>query len=344
MTRRMISARLRTPMLAISISRLSFLPPHQLLAPPLRRAVPRHAICSLHLAPTAPVDRLVAMSGVVRARKHVAALVASRRLFIVSRHDPSRAIPVMHGAKHVDLRTSQVFLDGSVLPRPPAAAYFLFQKPAGCITTRGEDPSSMHGRPSVMDVVRRDTRNAPLIETDAKPVGRLDCESEGLLLFSNDGIFAKAVLRPEMRVPKRYLAVVRGRRAPRFIDRADKARLQRLKDGVKLGNSSDFARAESAEVVSMEEVQGYGGWGWDPELEDCVCLTLCEGKFREVRRMMREIGFNVLRLRRVAIGDVEDPVLHFGLSRRLSEQERKALGRSMADGLPYNEICDLHWR
>ncbi|CDF38005.1 unnamed protein product [Chondrus crispus] len=284
------------------------------------------------------------MSGVVSSRKRVAALVSSQRLAIVPRHDRGRRITVRSSAVHVNLGTSQVLLDGCELPRPAPAAYFVFQKPVGCITTRGTDQSKRHTRPSVMDVLRCDERNAPLLEADAKPVGRLDCDSEGLLFFSNDGDFTKAVLRPEFRVPKTYLVVVSGRRLPKFIDRIAEADLLRLRQGVRLGNSKDIGKAEEADIVKTHEVLKFKDWGWNAGKEECLSMTLCEGKFREVRRMIKEIGLRVVRLRRVAIGGVEDPLLPFGLCRQLSEEEQRGLLQTIGGRLSHDEIRSMHWR
>lgn len=232
---------------------------------------------------TANVDRLVTMSGVVPTRTAVKELVKARRISVEWRAAIANAVPeiVEHPGARVNLNSQRVLLDGRPLPTPPPAKYILFQKPAGCLTTRTIDTHKSKRRPSVMDVIARSDQQG-LVDHTVKPVGRLDCESEGLLIFTNDGRFSKILTHPDAAISKQYLTIVNGRRLPKHVDRPTLGNLRQLVEtGVQLGASTDFVRAEKVQILNPSCVMEQRGWYWDASCQDCLSITLREGKYRE---------------------------------------------------------------
>lgn len=185
----------------------------------------------------------------------------------------------------------------SVNGRPLAQAekrtvYLLLNKPRGYLCA----VSDSRGRPTVLDLVPDALRVAGLV-----PVGRLDADSTGLLLLSNDGAFVERVTHPRYGVVKEYDVL---------LDRALWPREQaRLLGGVEI--EGGLARALSVEPVRKGEAR--------------YAVELAEGKKREVRLMMRAVGRRVLRLTRVRVGGLRLGRLPSGSVRELSAQEaRKA--------------------
>ena len=170
--------------------------------------------------------------------------------------------------------------------------YLLLNKPRGYLCA----VSDSRGRPTVLDLVPDALRVAGLV-----PVGRLDAESTGLLLLSNDGAFVERVTHPRYGIVKEYDVL---------LDRALWPREQaRLLDGVEI--EGGLARALSVEPTRQGEAR--------------YAVELAEGKKREVRLMMRAVGRRVLRLTRVRVGGLRLGKLPSGSVRELSAQEaRKA--------------------
>src|SRR5437762_13321203 len=187
----------------------------------------------------------------------------------------------------VESDSAAVAVDGNPikLERP---AYWLLNKPRGVLCTNF-DPS---GRTRAVDLV-------PQVEQRVYTVGRLDEASEGLLLLTNDGELAHHLMHPRFGIPKTYLVLVAGK--PSAAD------LQKLLDGVWL--SDGRVRAKS---VRRLKPQGNSTW---------LRVVLTEGKNREIRRMLAQLGHKVMRLRRVAIGPVTLDKLPKGKARRVSLPE-----------------------
>lgn len=171
----------------------------------------------------------------------------------------------------VDPEAERVCVDGQTATRT-AVQYVVLHKPAGVVTTR-HDPQ---GRRTVMDLL-------PPELAHLHPVGRLDQDSEGLLLLTNDGPLTFFLTHPRHQVPKTYRALVRGKPTPDA--------LAQLHQGVQL--EEGWARAEE---VKLEGRQQNGWW---------VRLTLREGRKRQVRRMWDALGHPALRLVRVRLGPLE---------------------------------------
>ncbi len=183
-------------------------------------------------------------------------------------------------------------LDGERL-RPARRTYVLFYKPKGIITSRG-DPS---GRKTIYDLLGDDL-------SWASPVGRLDKDTSGLLLLTNDTDFADFVTSPNSRVMKTYLVKLNGR--------IDDEAISSLAAGVRM-KRGDLARPES-----VRRVEDRGKYSW---LE----IVLTEGKNREVRRMLEAVGFTVLKLVRTKIGDLSLSGLEVGKWRALTPGEVSSL-------------------
>ena len=197
----------------------------------------------------------------------------------------------------VDVAVQKVTVDGIPIPVNPDLETYLLYKPPGVVSS-ASDPE---GRRTVVDLV---TGGGRLF-----PVGRLDYDSEGLILLTNDGDLANRVTHPRYGIVKKYLALVGG--GPTKTD------VQRLAKGIDLEDGP--ARALSASIVGRQ-----GG-------ETMVELTMGEGRNREVRRMFEAMGFEVIRLVRTAIGPISDRSLKPGQSRRLSTSEIRDL---LASGSP----------
>lgn len=200
----------------------------------------------------------------------------------------------------VDVTSQQLTVDGVPIPLAPELETHLVYKPVGVIST-ADDP---HGRPTVVDLVASEGR--------LYPVGRLDADSEGLILVSNDGELTNRVTHPSFGISKTYMALVKGVPRPREI--------RRLVEGVDLDDGP--AKARSARLI---EESG--------DARALVEVVMVEGRNREVRRMFDAIGHEVERLVRTAIGPITDPGLRPGKSRRLSASEiRELLGSGEGHG------------
>ncbi|CAN5308153.1 pseudouridine synthase [soil metagenome] len=180
-----------------------------------------------------------------------------------------------------------VAVDGVLLPVAPGLVTYLLYKPMGVIST----VSDPEGRATVVELVPPEPR--------VVPVGRLDFDTEGLLLLSNDGALINAVTHPRYGVHKTYIAEVEGQPGP--------AVLRRLREGVELDDG--LARAIDAKVTGRSTNGAL------------VKLVLGEGRNREVRRLLEAVGHPVRRLVRTAIGPIQDKTLRKGDWRTLSGSE-----------------------
>ena len=188
--------------------------------------------------------------------------------------------------EEVDLR-----IDGAPVPVAPNRVTYLLYKPVGVVST-ASDPE---GRPTVVEMVPSEPR--------VYPVGRLDSDSEGLLLMSNDGTLTHAITHPSFGVTKTYSVLVEGRVSERD--------LRHLRGGVELDDGP--ARPVAVKVTDRAP---------DKTIAEVV---MAEGRKREVRRMMSAIGHDVIRLVRTAIGPLTDRSLKSGEWRKLETAEVAAL-------------------
>jgi 23S rRNA pseudouridine2605 synthase len=198
--------------------------------------------------------------------------------------------------RRVDLERDLVAVDGVPVSVRPGLVHYLLNKPPGVLTT-AEDP---HGRPTVVELVPEDPR--------VFPVGRLDADTEGLLLLTNDGELAFRLTHPRFGVAKEYVAEVEGH--------PSRAVLRRLREGVEL----DDGMTASAQVSVMAP--------------SVLRLVLHEGRNRQVRRMCEAVGHPVRRLVRTRIGPVVDRRLPPGAWRRLTPAELRGLEAAAAAAAP----------
>jgi 23S rRNA pseudouridine2605 synthase len=193
--------------------------------------------------------------------------------------------------------------------RPPAGprTYLLLNKPRGFVTTVSDEK----GRDTVLDLIPSRLRRA------VKPVGRLDVQTEGLLLLTDDGALARLVTHPSTGCTKEYQVKVSGE--------PTEAQLARLRDGVLL----EDGRTRPCRIDRISATARKGG----DEGNTWLRVTLQEGRSRQIRRMFESIGHPVSKLKRVAIGPVRDPKLPPGAFRPLSDREVTAL-RRLGEGEP----------
>lgn len=198
-------------------------------------------------------------------------------------------------------------VDGKrVRPRSGAKTYILLNKPRGFVTT----VSDRERRNTVMDLLPSPLRRG------VKPVGRLDVQTEGLLLLTDDGELARQVTHPSGGCVKEYRVKVSG--VP------PEKSLERLRRGILLEGRR--TRPCGIERVSTTAA-GEGGNAW-------FRVSLAEGRTRQIRRMFEAIGHSVSKLKRVAIGPIRDDRLRVGGYRRLFSEEVQALRRSFDRRVP----------
>ena len=194
--------------------------------------------------------------------------------------------------RRIDVETVLIEVDGAPVGVRPDLVHYLLNKPAGVVTT-ADDPQ---GRPTVVGMVPTEPR--------VFPVGRLDLDTEGLLLLTNDGELTHRLTHPSFGVEKQYMAEVLGE--------PSRGALRRLREGIELDDGTT-APARAALL--------------DPSV---LRLTIHEGRNRQVRRMCEAIGHPVVRLIRTRIGPLADRSLAPGAWRELTGDELRSLQRAVA--------------
>ncbi len=227
----------------------------------------------------------------------VASRRAAERLIAEGRVSVNGQTVTELGTK-ADPARDDIRVDGRRVGKAAAPLYFLLNKPRGYVTTRS-DPE---GRPTVLALL-------PGVRGYVYPVGRLDYDSEGLLILTNDGDLAARLTHPSHEVAREYHARVLG--VP------DAHGLRRLAAGILL----DDRRTAPAEVRLIKVLPGRAEHA-------LVGVTLHEGRTRQVRRMFEAIGHPVVDLRRVRIGPIVDERLKLGEYRALTSREVAALRRA----------------
>jgi pseudouridine synthase len=200
----------------------------------------------------------------------------------------------------IDMERDRVAFDGAPL-QARERLYILLYKPTGYLTTY-KDPE---GRPTVYDLIKD-------IKTFVSPVGRLDLDTSGLLLLTNDNQLAERVTNPDSHLPKTYLV-----KASKVLS---DAQLQQLRDGVTLSDGP----TRPAGVTRLRDSAKY------THLE----ITISEGRNRQVRRMIEALDAKVLKLVRVQIGAIRIDTLPIGKWRHLTAAELAALGVTAGRGQP----------
>ncbi|GBE40324.1 ribosomal large subunit pseudouridine synthase B [bacterium BMS3Bbin09] len=199
-----------------------------------------------------------------------------------------------------DLGRDHIKVSGKLISSPSSRTYLIFHKPAGCITAM-QDPEK---RPTVQDYLKR-------VKVRVFPVGRLDFNSEGLLILTNDGELANAIMHPKKKIPKTYKVKING-----FL--VDKEK-QTLENGIRL----DDGMTKPAKVQIIKSLKA-NSW---------ISITIHEGKNRQVRRMMDRIGHSAIKLIRTKIGCLTLGTLKPGEYRYLTDEEVGALKKEVKTGV-----------
>lgn len=229
------------------------------------------------------IQKILAQMGIASRRK-------AEELIIEGRVTVNGKIATL-GMK-ADPAKDHIKVDGRLLVRPEPKIYLVFNKPVGVVTSLS-DPE---GRPTIKDFLKG-------IKYRVFPVGRLDYDSEGLLLITNDGDFAHRILHPSKKMPKTYIVKVKG-----IIEEDG---MERLRSGVRLEDGLT-APAKAKRIRKSEN----NSW---------VEITIYEGRKRQVRRMLEKVGHPVIKLRRIAIGSLKLGDLRPGEMRRLTQEEIKKI-------------------
>jgi 23S rRNA pseudouridine2605 synthase len=237
------------------------------------------------------LQKILSQAGIASRR-------ASEQLMLDGRVTVNGATVRELGTK-ADASRDDIRVDGRRVKVVTRHRYLLLNKPRGYVTTRADEKH----RPTVIDLLRG-------VSEYVYPVGRLDYESEGLLLLTNDGDLAARLTHPRHGVPRVYEARVLG-----VPDVRDLARLSR-------GLVIDGRRTEAADITLLPHARD--------AKEATLVVTIREGRNRQVRRMCEAVGHPVTHLKRVAIGPIRDSTLKIGRWRELRPQEverlRKAAG------------------
>ena len=191
-----------------------------------------------------------------------------------------------------DPDADRIKVNGRLLPAPEKKVFILLNKPRGCLTTVKDDKA----RPTVMEFFKD-------LPARVYPVGRLDFNTEGVLLFTNDGDLSKKLLAPKSKVPRTYLVKVRG--VP------EEKALNRLRRGVRLDN-----RPTGSMKVHIKRTTGKNS---------VLSIKLAEGKYRHLKRVCEKVGHPVVKINRIEFGKLNLTGLPLGAYRFLTPKEVRSL-------------------
>ena len=227
----------------------------------------------------------------ILSRAGVSSRRAAERMIAEGRISVNRTVVVTPGTK-ADPGKDEIRLDGRLLSLETERIYLLLHKPKGYVTTLS-DPQ---GRPIVTDLING-------VAARVYPVGRLDYDSEGLLILTNDGDFAQRLQHPRYKIPKTYRVKVEGHLL--------KGELKALENGIDLPDGR-FAPSE----VRLEKTNPGSTW---------LVLTLTDGRNRVIRRAFDSLGHPVARLIRVAVAEIPLAPLREGAWRLMTPREVERL-------------------
>jgi 23S rRNA pseudouridine2605 synthase len=224
-----------------------------------------------------------------------AAGIASRR-----RADEliSQGLVTVNGQKETKLGSKAIWgidaiaVNGQIIPDPPKKTYLILNKPFGYVCTL-RDPE---GRPTVRDLTER-------VKERIFPVGRLDFDSQGLLILTNDGQLSYRLMHPKYHIPRTYKAIIDGS--------ISNASVEQLKRGILLDDGP--TGPAGVRVINRQHKRSV------------VRITIFEGKSREIRRMFETLGHKTLQLIRIGYGSLQLGDLKVGKYRHLKDIEVKAL-------------------
>lgn len=225
------------------------------------------------------LNKFLSMCGVCSRRK-ADELILNKKILVNGKN-------VSQLGMLIDEKKDEVKYEGKVLKVQERKIYIMLNKPAGYITTSKEQ----FGRPSVLDLITEKER--------VFPVGRLDMDTEGLLILTNDGEFANNLMHPSKKIEKTYTAKVLGN--------ITEDKINKLKNGVKV---EDYITAPAkVRMLSKNSLE----------------IIIHEGKNREVKKMCKAVGLKVEKLRRTKIGSLELGNLEIGKYTLISEEKIKLM-------------------
>ncbi|HWR60052.1 MAG TPA: pseudouridine synthase [Clostridia bacterium] len=217
----------------------------------------------------------------VASRRKCEELIAGGRVKVNGR------VVTEQGCK-VDKEKDSIEVDGKVIRRPDALLYILLNKPSGYITSVRDQ----FGRPTVLDLLKG-------VSVRVFPIGRLDYDTEGLLILTNDGDLTYRITHPRHNIDKTYRALVRGKVESRAVAAFSRGLV-----------IEDYVTAPAV-LKAVGEAKG----------NSIVEITIHEGRNRQVRKMCAAIGHEVIRLKRIKIGKIGLDGLKTGQWRYLEEEE-----------------------
>ena len=239
------------------------------------------------------LEKYIATSGIA-SRRAVKKAIREGRVTVNGRQITIPGHPI-------DIETDKIEFEGRHVEPLTERLYLMLHKPAGYLTTRHDE----RGRPTVMDLLSD-------LPNSIYPVGRLDLETEGLLLFTNDGKFANRLLHPSHQVQKTYLVWVDGTPSQNA--------LESLRGGVKISSGKTApAKIKKLRTTSRNADRLRRNKGGQTKTK--LRVIIHEGKKRQVRRMFKAVGHRVIRLKRTRIGSLTLGTLPQGQYRFLTPTE-----------------------
>lgn len=236
---------------------------------------------------TIRLDKFLADSG-IGTRSEVKKQIKNQMVTV-------NGVPVKDGSMKISPDTDEILVSGEKISYSEYQ-YIMFHKPAGCVTAHTDQ---LHK--TVMDYL------PATLHKKLSSVGRLDLDTEGLLLITDDGVLSHNLLAPGKHVPKTYFARIQGM--------VTEQEIQRFAEGLDIGDEKQTQPAK----LSIQSTDSLNG-------QSEILLTITEGRFHQVKRMFQAVGMEVIYLKRMSMGSLSlDPKLAPGAWRFLTDEEVQGL-------------------
>jgi len=234
------------------------------------------------------LNKIIAMAGIC-SRRRADHLISSGLVMVNGRVVTSLGSKAVWGV-------DSITVDSQAMPDPPKKIYVMLHKPFGYVSTL-KDPE---GRPIVRDLIKG-------VKERVYPVGRLDFDSHGLLILTNDGELAFRLMHPRYHIPRTYTVTVEGS--------LSNSSVERLRKGISLDDGP--TNPAHARIIEREDQRSI------------VRITMFEGRSREIRRMFKAVGHKTLKLIRIGYGGLTLGELKVGKCRHLTDVEVATLRTSV---------------